>query len=370
MCNCNNSLITTTTCTCGCATPCPTSTDCDCPVKLVSDCVTFNGDNLAVSGIESGQDLTATLTQLDAYIGTAITQVSNAFSLINVGDGFGMYSGIDALGRKKLKSITTTGDLILVVNNTNDINFSIDEAELITFIQANVGANGLNGTTNFIPLFNSSSTATDSAIEQTAVGGRILIGATDNGVDSLQVDGGVEALAFKTVGGIPTQFLKADGTMDSTGYAPLAYPAFTGIPTAPTASVGTNTTQIATTAFVSAAASSGTFTPTYTAVANINNFTGTSTAYYQKIGNIVFVSINKSVRATTDTTYTSFTLTMPFNVTSVTPGVLLGSGSSISNGNTTIVSVKADSTSTVLIEFTSTNTSTNIFNITFTYLLN
>ncbi len=34
------------------------------------------------------------------------------------------------------------------------------------------------------------------------------------------------------------------------GLAPLASPAFTGTPTAPTATVGTNTTQIATTAFV------------------------------------------------------------------------------------------------------------------------
>ena len=37
--------------------------------------------------------------------------------------------------------------------------------------------------------------------------------------------------------------------------APLASPAFTGIPNAPTASSGTNTTQIATTAFVQAAVS-------------------------------------------------------------------------------------------------------------------
>lgn len=35
-----------------------------------------------------------------------------------------------------------------------------------------------------------------------------------------------------------------------TGLAPLASPTFTGTPAAPTASAGTNTTQIATTAFV------------------------------------------------------------------------------------------------------------------------
>jgi hypothetical protein len=40
-------------------------------------------------------------------------------------------------------------------------------------------------------------------------------------------------------------------------YAPLASPALTGVPTAPTASLGTNTTQIATTAFVIANAGGG-----------------------------------------------------------------------------------------------------------------
>ncbi|WP_118790007.1 phage tail protein [Haemophilus haemolyticus] len=50
-----------------------------------------------------------------------------------------------------------------------------------------------------------------------------------------------------------TKYLKdqVDGiNRDRTGYAPKASPAFTGIPTAPTAVLGTNNTQIATTAFV------------------------------------------------------------------------------------------------------------------------
>ena len=41
------------------------------------------------------------------------------------------------------------------------------------------------------------------------------------------------------------------GTISLSGYAPLANPDFTGTPLAPTASTGTNTRQIATTAFVS-----------------------------------------------------------------------------------------------------------------------
>nr|DAK33719.1 MAG TPA: tail fiber protein [Caudoviricetes sp.] len=53
-----------------------------------------------------------------------------------------------------------------------------------------------------------------------------------------------------------TKYLKdkLDGiNRDRTGYAPVASPAFTGIPTAPTASQNTNNTQIATTEFVKTA---------------------------------------------------------------------------------------------------------------------
>jgi len=42
------------------------------------------------------------------------------------------------------------------------------------------------------------------------------------------------------------------GNLNTALYATLASPAFTGVPTAPTASSGTNTTQLATTAFVTA----------------------------------------------------------------------------------------------------------------------
>jgi hypothetical protein len=55
-------------------------------------------------------------------------------------------------------------------------------------------------------------------------------------------------------------------------YAPLNAPAFTGVPTAPTAAAGTNTTQLATTAFVTTAAAA----PVWTAVAySAANFVGT-----------------------------------------------------------------------------------------------
>lgn len=66
---------------------------------------------------------------------------------------------------------------------------------------------------------------------------------------------GVSSFNTRTGNVIPTSGDYAVAQI--TGAAPLAGPVFTGIPLAPTASPGTSTTQIATTAFVAAAAAAG-----------------------------------------------------------------------------------------------------------------
>jgi hypothetical protein len=72
---------------------------------------------------------------------------------------------------------------------------------------------------------------------------------------------GLAPLASPAFTGTPTAPTPAPGANNTdvattafvaTSYAPLANPALTGVPTAPTATTGTNTTQLATTAFVDA----------------------------------------------------------------------------------------------------------------------
>jgi hypothetical protein len=73
---------------------------------------------------------------------------------------------------------------------------------------------------------------------------------------------------------LPTASASNRGALSSTDWstfnakADLASPAFTGTPTAPTATAGTNTTQIATTAFVQSTISGGASVPAYTIKAN------------------------------------------------------------------------------------------------------
>lgn len=70
--------------------------------------------------------------------------------------------------------------------------------------------------------------------------------------------GGEEGIANKSIKQLAnrTKYLKGQVdtiNRDRTGYAPKISPAFTGIPTAPTAAASTNSAQIATTAFVKTA---------------------------------------------------------------------------------------------------------------------
>jgi hypothetical protein len=65
------------------------------------------------------------------------------------------------------------------------------------------------------------------------------ISAIGTGVTTFNTRSGAVTLQLSDVTGV--------------GGAPLASPTFTGVPAAPTATAGTNTTQLATTAFVTAA---------------------------------------------------------------------------------------------------------------------
>jgi hypothetical protein len=76
------------------------------------------------------------------------------------------------------------------------------------------------------------------------------------------------------------------GNHASAGYAPLASPALTGVPTAPTATAGTNSTQLATTAFVQSAISGST--------AGVASFNGRSGTVVPVSGDYTFAQIGST----------------------------------------------------------------------------
>lgn len=129
-CNCN----TKETCT---------QTTCSCAIKdFPTDCIKYTGETLECSGIEEGTLLTELITQLDAFICEKYDFAINFFQLVNVGEGAEIYKGDNLVGQKEIRSITKTGDLIAITENTNEIDITIDEDELIDFI----GENSTNST--------------------------------------------------------------------------------------------------------------------------------------------------------------------------------------------------------------------------------
>lgn len=156
---------------------------------------------------------------------------------------------------------------------------------------------------------------------------------------------------------------------DLTAFAKTASPSFTGTPTAPTAIAGTNTTQIATTAFVQNAMTSGTYTPTLTNTTNISSSI-LNAAYYTKIGNIVTVTIAGQITLTTTATATLLTFTLPISGAIPINGV--GQGNVTSGGDGINAFGVINTISTTQGEFmigAPVGTGSGVFSITFTYSL-
>lgn len=128
--------------------------------------------------------------------------------------------------------------------------------------------NGTSDTGDSQKLFlcNSTSGAMTASLPAAATAGNGFIVAfkkTDASANHVTLDAnGTETIDGQLTYILSTRYafvvLQCDGTgwnvvgslTDISGLAPLASPAFTGIPTAPTAAVGNTTTQLATTAFV------------------------------------------------------------------------------------------------------------------------
>ena len=112
-----------------------------------------------------------------------------------------------------------------------------------------------------IPLASASVNGAMSSTDYSKLSG-VASGAQVNVIEGIKLDGaGSNLTPASKVVTIPNATTSSNGLMTASdktalnGAAPLASPTFTGTPAAPTAASGTNTTQIATTAFVQSAIS-------------------------------------------------------------------------------------------------------------------
>lgn len=145
---------------------------------------------------------------------------------------------------------------------------------------------------------------------------------------------------------------------------------FSSSPVVPTPSVGDNSTQVATTAYVDGLVSSANFTSTWTNTTNISSSTF-SVASYLKVGNIVFVTLNGTMTHTTSSINTVLTFTLPLT-TSTTSQSYCGSATFEANSglvyDSGLVSVVSGTTGQVQI--TPSSTGGGPINIRLQYKLN
>lgn len=146
--------------------------------------------------------------------------------------------------------------------------------------------------------------------------------------------------------------------------ADTSSPTFTGTPLAPTASTGTNTTQIATTAFVTAAVDDATGTISTQNANNVDITGGTvaNTAIKNYTESVVAIGTvtssntlsltNGTVQTATLTASTACTFTMPTAVAGKSFVLLLKQAASTGNGTATFTGVKWSVTGTPVVTAT------------------
>lgn len=191
-------------------------------------------------------------------------------NLDNQGTGIGFFISNTSTGRGFSFNNTNTGTGLFGINTGTGIGIFSDNQSTGTGISSQnggtgVGVNVFNASSGIGYRINNNSTGTGIVLNSTTPSTGDLIQFTKNFVLTTKIDqNGVISTPPPIISTIPTT---SAGTYDiltrntSTGVvekvasstiATIASPSFTGTPTAPTAATGTNTTQIATTAFVQA----------------------------------------------------------------------------------------------------------------------
>lgn len=254
--------------------------------QTVSGNITFSnasltlGNSTAASTYNLGTGATLNATTKAINIGTA--GVSGSTTNITIGSAV---SG--ALGTTTVNgNITATGTTLTLGNSTaaSTINVGTGATLSGSTKTINIGTNGVIGSTNVINIgptatsgninFNNNSVALGSNSTATTAAADTNSTALATTAFVVGQAGSATPLVDGTAAvGTSLRYARQDHVHPTdTTRAALASPAFTGTPTAPTATAGTNTTQIATTAFVTAAV------PAFGATADINDPVSTTRA--------------------------------------------------------------------------------------------
>jgi hypothetical protein len=211
-------------------------------VCLSSYAQTFQVQNLQVNGTSALIGVTTLTVPLSVSSGGIGTGTAGGTALDNItgfsSTGFLTRTGANTYSIQSLTNGITLGNLAQVAANTVLANSTSATANVTAF-----SVPGCSAATNALTWTTNTGFTCNSSINAATLGGATF--AAPGPIGSTTASTG----AFTT--------LSASSTVSGSGfttllspYALLASPTFTGTPVAPTAAFGTNTTQLATTAFV------------------------------------------------------------------------------------------------------------------------
>ena len=233
--------------------------------QTVSGNITFSNANVslgtstAAGTINVGSGATVSASTKTVNVGTA--GVSGSTTNVNIGSAVsGATSTITVNG-----TLTATGTTINLGNSTaaSTINVGTGATLTATTKAVNIGTNGVAGSTTNIAIGSTTGTST-TTLQGTTNGVTVAADTNSTALATTAYVVGQAGSATPLVDGTAAvgtslRYARQDHVHPTdTTRAPLASPTFTGVPAAPTAAQNTNTTQLATTAFVLGQASSTT----------------------------------------------------------------------------------------------------------------
>jgi hypothetical protein len=232
--------------------------------------MTFPSTSATIARTDVGQTFTGTnvfgvltATTINAFtLGGAITAAGNNIT------GAGVVT-MATLTATTINAFTLGGAITALGNNVSGVGLLTSGAHVVTSNSAIAFAAGANGSSNPVLAVDAStaSVATGIKIKGAAAAAGASISVTSSGAaEALLIDAlGTGGISFGFTSTGANTFYRASTFLNAITYGGVtltnavsgtgnmvltASPTFTGTPAAPTATVGTNTTQLATTAFV------------------------------------------------------------------------------------------------------------------------
>jgi len=295
------------------------------PANMASPTFTGTVTSGSFSGSGSGLTGTAASLSIGGNAATATMATNNAGGAANQ---IRYQTGTNTSSYITAPSIASTflewnGSAFVWASVTNGTVTSIAVSGGTTGLTTSGGPITTSGTITLggtLAVANGGTGSTTASSALTALGAAPLASPTFTGtvtIPSGAVISGFAPLASPVFTGSPTVPGYLTSAIAATTYAPLASPALTGVPIAPTATVGTNTTQLATTAFATAAANATvtTFNTRAGAVTLAGSDVTTALGFtpYNATNPSAYISANQTITATGDATgsgTTSIALTL------------------------------------------------------------